>query len=126
MKRVVYDAGVLVEAERSDRQAWLEHKARLLERMVPLVPATVVAQVSRSPQQVQLRRFLEGCDIASLHEQDAHVAGRLLGKSKTSDVVDASVVAVAMRYQAVILTGDVVDMERVAAVAGAGVAVARL
>ncbi|MBL8213860.1 MAG: hypothetical protein JNK87_24290 [Bryobacterales bacterium] len=123
MSRLVYDAGVLVAADRGDRRVWLSHTARLVERIVPLVPAPVVAQVSRSPRQAQLRRFLAGCHIEPLGERDAHAAGRLLGKSGTADVVDASVVAVATRYQAVILTSDVDDMERLAAVAGTGVSV---
>ena len=123
MSRLVYDAGVLVAADRGDRRVWLSHAARLVERIVPLVPAPVVAQVSRSPRQAQLRRFLAGCHIEPLGERDAHAAGRLLGKSGTADGVDASVVAVAIRYQAVILTSDVDDMERLAAVAGTGVSV---
>ncbi|MCX6594643.1 MAG: twitching motility protein PilT [Acidobacteria bacterium] len=126
MSRLVYDAGVLVAADRGDRRVWLAHAAQLLERSVPLVPAPVVAQVSRSPQQAQLRRFLAGCHIEPLGERDAHAAGRLLGKSRTADVVDASVVAIAIRYHAVILTGDVEDLERLAAVAGSTVDVVGL
>jgi predicted nucleic acid-binding protein len=126
MSRFVYDAGVLVAADRGDRGVWLAHKARLMERSVPLVPAPVVAQVSRSPRQAQLRRFLAGCHIAPLGEGDAHEAGRLLGRSGTADVVDASVVAIAIRYRAVIVTGDVADMERLAAAAGGGVGVVGL
>ncbi len=121
MSRLVYDAGVLVAADRGDRRVWLAHAALLMERSVPVVPATVVAQVSRSPRQAQLRRFLAGCHIAPLGEREAHEAGRLLGKSRTADVVDASVVAIAIRHRAVILTGDVEDMERLAAGAGVGV-----
>lgn len=121
MSRLVYDAGVLVAADRGDRRVWLAHAALLMERSVPAVPATVVAQVSRSPRQAQLRRFLAGCHIAPLGEREAHEAGRLLGKSRTADVVDASVVAIAIRHRAVILTGDVEDMEQLAAGAGVGV-----
>lgn len=123
MSRLVYDAGVLVAADRGDRRVWLAHAARLMERIVPLVPAPVLAQVSRSARQAQLRRFLAGCHIAPLDEHDAHAAGSLLGKSRTVDVVDASVVAVAIRHQAVIVTSDVEDIERLAAVADARVGV---
>lgn len=126
MSRAVYDAGVLVAADRGDHRVWLKHRARLMEKTVPLVPATVVAQVSRSPRQVLLRRFLAGCHIAPIGEQEAHEAGRLLGRSWTTDVVDASVVAVAIRYRAVIVTGDVADMNRLAAAAGGGVGVVGL
>jgi len=123
MRRLVYDAGVLVAADRGDRRVWLAHTARLMEHCIPLVPAPVVAQVSRSPRQAQLRRFLAGCSIAPLGEPDAHAAGRLLGKTRTTDVVDASVVAIAIRHQALIITTDPHDMERLAAAAGAGVSV---
>ncbi len=126
MSRFVYDAGVLVAADRGDRGVWLAHKARLMERNVPVVPATVVAQVSRSPRQAQLRRFLAGCYIAPLGEGDAHEAGRLLGSSGTTDVVDASVMAIAIRYRAVVVTGNVEDMERLAAAASGGVGVVGL
>jgi hypothetical protein len=58
MRTFVYGAAVLVAADRNERRAWAEHKVRLEPGLVPLVPAPVVAQVSRSPQQAQLRRFL--------------------------------------------------------------------
>ena len=114
----VYDAAVLVAADRNERRSWAEHKARLELGMVPLVPAPVVAQVSRSPQQAQLRRFLAGCTVVPLGETDAHAAGRLLAKTRTADVVDAVVVTVALRNKAVILTGDPDDMERLIRASG--------
>jgi predicted nucleic acid-binding protein len=123
MNAVVYAAAVLVAADRNERRAWAEHKARLELGVVPLVPAPVVAQVSRSPQQVQLRRFLTGCVVVPLGESEAHEAGRLLGITRTSDVVDAVVVTIALRQKAVILTSDPVDMERLARASGREVAV---
>ena len=66
MTTVVYDAAVLVAADRNERRAWAEHKARLELGIIPLVPAPVVAQVSRSPQQAQFRRFLTGCTVVPL------------------------------------------------------------
>ncbi|MEA2501904.1 MAG: hypothetical protein QOD01_2015, partial [Actinomycetota bacterium] len=45
---VVYDAGVLVAADRNDRTVWADHRARLELGTVPLTTAPVVAQVSRS------------------------------------------------------------------------------
>lgn len=123
MRPTVYDAAVLIAADRNDRRIWADHKARLEFGMVPTVPATVVAQVSRSPRQVQLRRFLSGCIIVPLGESEAHEAGLLLGKTKMADVVDAAVVAVAARQKAVILTGDPVDLTKLAAASGRDVAV---
>jgi len=112
MSAVVYDAAVLVAADRNERRAWAEHKARLEFGVVLLVPAPVVAQVSRSPKQVQLRRFLTGCAVVPLGDTEAHEAGRLLGLTKTSDVVDAVVVTTALRQKATILTSDPDDIER--------------
>jgi predicted nucleic acid-binding protein len=123
VSRVVYDAAVLVAADRNDRRAWAEHKARLELGVVASVPAPVVAQVSRSPQQAQLRRFLTGCVIVPLGESEAHEAGRLLGKSRTADVVDAVVVTVALRQKAVILTSDPDDIIRLVRASGREVAV---
>jgi predicted nucleic acid-binding protein len=123
MSAVVYDAAVLVAADRSERRAWAEHKARLEMGIVPLVPAPVVAQVSRSAQQAQLRRFLTGCVVVPLGESEAHEAGRLLGITKTSDVVDAVVVTTAVRQKAAILTSDAGDIERLVRASGREVGV---
>jgi hypothetical protein len=58
---------------------------RLEAGIIPLVPAPVIAQVSRSPAQVQLRRLLRGCEVVPLTEQEAHAAGELMGRAATSD-----------------------------------------
>lgn len=112
MSGFVYDAAVLVAADRNDRRTWAEHKARLELGVVPAVPTPVVAQVSRSPRQAQLRRFLTGCEVVPLIESEAHEAGRLLCKSRTADVVDAVVVTIAVRRRATILTSDTDDIRR--------------
>ena len=122
----MYDAGVLVAADRNERRAWAEHKVRLEQGILPVVPVPVVAQVSRSPRQVQLRRFLAGCVVAAPGESEAHEAGRLLGIAKTSDVVDAFVVTAAIRERATILTSDPDDIERLAMASGHDVHVARV
>src|SRR5471030_2454795 len=96
MNPAVYDAGALVAADRNERSTWAEHRVRLEAGVIPSVPAPVVAQVSRSARQARLRRFLRGCDVVDFREVDAHAAGRLLARSRTSDVVDAAVVVLAM------------------------------
>jgi predicted nucleic acid-binding protein len=123
VKAVVYDAGVLVAADKNNRRAWAEHKVRLELGLVPSVPAPVIAQVSRSPQQAQLRRFLTGCAVVPLGESEAHEAGRLLGKTRTADVVDAVVVTVALRQHAMILTSDPDDIQRLVRASGREIAV---
>jgi predicted nucleic acid-binding protein len=119
MSGVVYDAGALVAAERNDRHLWAEHRVRLGAGVVPVVPAPVVAQVSRSPRQVQLRRLLRGCEVLALDEPTAHAVGQLLGRSGATDIVDATVVAVAIAERAEIVTGDRDDISRLAQAAGA-------
>jgi hypothetical protein len=123
VSKVLYDAAVLVAADKNERRAWVEHKVRLEFGVLPLVPAPVVAQVSRSPQQAQLRRFLAGCAVVPLGEREAHEAGRLLGKTRTADVVDATVVAIASREKAMILTSDRDDIERLVRASGRDVVV---
>ena len=119
MSGVVYDAGALVAAERSDRRLWADHRVRLEAGVVPVVPAPVVAQVSRSPRQVQLRRLLRGCEVFALDESAAHAVGRLLGRSGTADIVDATVVTIAIAQDAQVVTSDWADISRLANVAGA-------
>jgi PIN domain len=112
MMPVVYDAGVLVAADRNTRTVWAEHRVRLEAGIVPVVPSPVVTQVSRSPTQVQLRRLLRGCEVVSLTERRAHSAGRLLGRTGSRDVVDAVVADMAAELRADVVTGDRADLRR--------------
>jgi hypothetical protein len=116
---VVYDAGVLLAADRNVREVWADHKVRLEAGVVPVVPAPVVAQVSRSPSQVHLRRLLRGCEVVSMTEEMAHAAGQLLGRARSADVVDAVVVQVAAGLRADVVTGDRGDITRLVEAAGA-------
>jgi hypothetical protein len=126
MSGVVYGAAVLIAADRSDRRAWADHRALLEDGVVPRVPAAVVAQVSRSDRQAQLRRFLRGCVVVAFDEASAHASGRLLGISHGSDVVDASVVVLAIREHARIVTGDRSDIERLVHASGESIGVTTL
>ena len=58
------------------------------------------------------------CTVVSFGESEAHEAGRLLGKTRTADVVDAVVVTTALRLKALILTGDEHDIKRLVAASG--------
>lgn len=119
MTPVIYDAGVLVAADRNVRQVWAEHRVRLEAGIIPVVPAPVVAQVSRTPAQVQLRRLLRGCEVDPLTERAAHAAGQLLGRAGVSDVVDAVVAQTAIALRADVVTGDRVDIARLLQASGA-------
>jgi predicted nucleic acid-binding protein len=118
MRPVVYDAGPLIAAERNERRFWAEHRIRLEQGIVPCIPSHVLAQVSRSPKQVQLRRLLRGCEVVALDESGAHEAGALLARSRTKDVPDATLVGVAAKRMADIVTSDPADIERLVAATG--------
>jgi predicted nucleic acid-binding protein len=118
MTPVVYDAGVLIAADRNVRTVWAEHKVRLEAGIVPAVPAPVVTQVSRSPAQVQLRRLLRGCEVVPLTQHRAHAAGQLLGTAGSADVVDAAVAQLAAELRADVVTGDQADIRPLLDVSG--------
>ena len=124
MNPAVYDAGALVAADRNERTMWVDHRFRLEAGIVPLVPAPVVAQVSRTGRQAQLRRFLRGCDVVEFDEADAHSAGRIMGLSQTTDVVDAAVVVLAIAHDAEIVTDDREDIARLLAAARSSLPIA--
>ncbi|HUZ52121.1 MAG TPA: hypothetical protein VMU94_06285 [Streptosporangiaceae bacterium] len=109
---MVYDTGVLIAADRNARHVWADHRVRLEAGIIPAVPAPVVAQASRSPAQVQLRRLLRGCDVIALTESGAHASGHLRGRAGTSDITDATVAQTAADLHADVLTSDPDDIRR--------------
>ena len=120
---ILYDAGALVAADRNSPEIWHEHRRLLERKLVPVTTAPVVAQVSRSPRQANLRRFLKGCAIAPFADTEAHEVGALLARSGTADVVDAHVVSQAAARDLTVLTSDVDDLEWLAAAAGTSIAI---
>ena len=107
---VLYDAGALIAAERNVRAIWADHRARLEAGSVPVTTAPVVAQVSRNAPQVQLRRFLRGCETLGFLSTEGHEVGSLLARTGAADVVDAHVVLVASRRGCPVLTSDPADL----------------
>jgi malonyl CoA-acyl carrier protein transacylase len=80
-----------------------------------VIPAGVLGQVWRgSGRQAPLGALVKGptTSIPSLDQFLAEAAGVLCGRAGTSDVIDASVVLVARRERAVVVTGDVNDLRR--------------
>ena len=110
---VVYDAGVFVAAERNDRRVWAEHRVRLESGIVPTTTAPVLAQVSRTPRQVQLRRMLRGCHAVPFRVEQAHEVGQLLNVARTADVMDGHLVLTAAALSpSTVLTSDPTDLRR--------------
>lgn len=113
---VTYDSGALIAAERGERRMWARHRALLLRRVVPVVPAPVVAQCWRgTARQAELARLLAGCQVEPLDDTSARAAGTLAGRAGVTDVVDACVVEGALRRQDLVISSDEGDLKAVAA-----------
>lgn len=116
---VTYDTAALVAADRSERRMWARHRALLTLRVVPTVPAPVVAQSWRgSNRQVQLARLLTGCDIEAMDDRQARAVGALAARAATTDVVDACVVEGALRRNDLVVSSDEGDLRSIAAANG--------
>ena len=95
---------------------WARHRALLLRRVVPTVPAPVVAQCWRgTPRQAQLTRLLTGCYVEALDDIGARATGTLAGRARTTDIVDAGVVEGALRRGDLIISSDESDLAAIAA-----------
>jgi hypothetical protein len=116
---VTYDSGALIAAERNERRMWARHRAFLTSRVVPTVPAGVVAQTWKGgSRQAMLSRLLVGCDIEPLDNDQARRVGPLATKAATTDIVDASVVEGALRRVDLVISSDREDLRSIAAAAG--------
>jgi hypothetical protein len=109
------DAGALIALDRGTRGIALL-LLRVRETGAPIsVPAGALAQAWRDGRlQVRLARLLSGDDVETvpLDGQAARAAGQLCGATRTSDVIDASVVLCARSRGATIATSDPIDMRR--------------
>ena len=114
-KTIVLDAGALIAFERADSRmrALCREAVRVGARLI--IPAGVVAQVFRNrSRQVPLGALLAAptTSVPALDRTLAEAAGTLCGRAGTSDVVDASVVLLARRERAIVITSDVDDLQR--------------
>jgi hypothetical protein len=116
MTGVTYDSGALIAAERGERLMWARHRALLLRRVIPTVPAPVVAQCWRgTPRQAQLARLLAGCEVETLDDTRARATGTLADRARTTDIVDTNVVEGALRRGDLIISSDEGDLAAIAA-----------
>ncbi len=113
---LVLDTGALIAVERADRLTLAVLEAARRQQRNLVVPAGVVAQAWRGGLgQARLARFLRarGVLVEALTETGARAAGVVCGLflSGTADVIDASVVVVARRRDAIVLSSDRGDLE---------------
>jgi predicted nucleic acid-binding protein len=115
LARVSFDSGVLIALDRGEAPAWawLERAARYGEP--PLVSTAAIAEAWRDGRrQVHLASALRLCDIEAVDEPLARRAGEALASTGGDDPVDALVAATAARSGAMLVTGDLDDMQTLA------------
>ena len=115
---LVLDAGALIALERDERASWVRLKTAQTRGEVPLTNAAVLGQVWRGgPRQARLSQALAGMDIRPLDEGVGRASGELLGASRQSDLIDASIVLVASDGDEII-TSHPDDLRPLAAASG--------
>jgi predicted nucleic acid-binding protein len=114
MPTIVYDTGALLAAERRNPDFLALHDELTAARIRPIVPVVVLAQAWRGGPQHQISRVLKGCDILPDAPHIGRAAGVACAAAGTADVVDAIVVATAVRHQASIVTSDPGDLTHIA------------
>jgi predicted nucleic acid-binding protein len=117
---LILDSGALIALSRRSRDAW-----DLLDRaqrtgMDVLVPAGTLAETLRgdNASDALINRLLNRpLTRVTVHDEErARAAGQLLARAATDDVVDALVVAEALRHDgAMIITSDPDDIADLAA-----------
>lgn len=113
---VVFDAGALIAFERNDPKLRTLVDLALAHGAILHVPAGVVAQVWRDGRrQARLARLLGSgfVKVQALDQAEAEAAGVVCGISGTPDIVDASVVLLARRHQAKVVTSDADDLRHI-------------
>lgn len=106
MSTIIYDAGALIAAEEGTERMWALHKRALTRGVLPVVPATVLAEVWRGGRRQQrLGQFIQSCEIEGFSEESAKAAG-VLSSVVQHGVVDASVVECALRRGGPCVTGN--------------------
>ncbi len=111
---MILDAGVLISVDRSERSARTFLAAADRRGAVLRTTEPVVAQVWRNGgRQARLAMLLKSVEVFPL--DDGRFVGTLLAASKNDDVVDAHLLAIALRLGDDVLTGDVDDLAAIAA-----------
>jgi hypothetical protein len=112
---ITLDTGALIALDRGDKRM-IALLTRALDRGLTFrVPAGVVGQAWRDGRvQAVLARFLrsEEVHIIPLDDQLARACGELCGATKTTDIIDASVVILARERLGPVFTSDPADLRR--------------
>lgn len=115
MTALVLDTGALIALDRNDRSIWAALLAAVEGGEPVYVPAGAIGQAWRDGQrQVLLSRALQHCEEEPLDGSVARAAGLLCSRTRTADVIDASVAigaaGASLRGDVALLTSDPGDM----------------
>ena len=124
----MYDSGALIAIDsRGNIEELNDHKNRLAQGDLIIVPVPVAAQVVRDPRrQERLMLTLRGCEIVPFEEDDISPVGKLLARSGTSDVVDGFVALTAVKEGAAVVTSDPDDIAHLLGTLGVRLPVLRV
>jgi hypothetical protein len=94
---LILDAGALLALEKNDKDVWERFTSAQLAGVPPVTHGGVVGQVWRGggPRQARLAMALSGIYVRSLDSELGRRAGALLGRTGTSDVIDAALALLA-------------------------------
>lgn len=113
---VVLDAGAFIAFERNDVRVRSLVELALSAGGALHTPAAVVVQVWRhGGRQARLARLIGSglVQVQALDTEEAQATGTVCGESGSADVVDASVVLLARRHRARVVTSDPDDLRRI-------------
>lgn len=112
---LVLDAGAFVALDRGERTMWGHLAWAAAEDLDVRTHGGVVGQVWRSggPRQARLSRALAAVEVVPLDENLARMAGQVLARDGSADVIDAAVVCIAVSGDE-IYTSDAKDIARLA------------
>ena len=112
---LVLDTEALIALEKNDRAMWRRLKAALLANSVAVSHWGIVGQAWRGggARQTLLARALEGVDVRPLDETLGRLAGELLARAGSADVIDAALVLLADDGDDIV-TSDPDDIEPLA------------
>ncbi len=108
------DTGALIAADRDDRRFWAFWKEAERRDIDVTVPAAVLAQAWRGGRNARMAMLLAACVTEQLDEPLAKATGVLCGRSRTCDIVDATVIVSAAERGDDVLTSDAGDLRTLA------------
>ncbi len=123
---LVLDAGGLIAVDRQDRVVGAMLRVAQQQTIPVRTSASAIAQVWRNGSlQANLARVLAGVDTAALDGPTGRLVGELLGRSRTSDVVDGHL-GLIVRSGDTVLTSDPKDIKMILNARGVSATVRRI